>query len=132
MNLLQHASDAYQVMAEDFLGGIEQFEYALVAYGVVDVGALFARHDDIPATQHRELLRSISRLDGETLADLVDRQFALTQGVENGDSQGVRQCLEEFRLEVAELLSHPDSPFISFFLSVSRRPKDASEPISSY
>ncbi len=31
MNLLQHASDANQVVAEDFLGGIEQLEYAFIA-----------------------------------------------------------------------------------------------------
>ena len=101
MNLLQHASDANQVMAEDLLGGIEELEYAFIAYRVVDVGTVFASHHDIPFTQHRELLRSVSRLDGETLADLVDCQLALTQCVEDGDSQGVGQCLEEFCFEVA-------------------------------
>jgi hypothetical protein len=122
MNFLQHASDTYQVMAEDFLGGVEQLEHAFIAYGVVNIGALFARHDDIPVTQHGELLGSIGRLDGETLADLVDCQLPFTQCVKDQDSQGVGQCLEEFRFEIAELLSHPDSPITFSFYPFATRP----------
>src|SRR6266511_600986 len=117
VNLLQHASDANQVMAEDLLGGIEQLEYALIAYRVVDVGAIFAGHHNIPVTQHRELLRSIRRLDGETLTDLVHCQLALTQCVEDRDSQRVGQRLEELGFENAELLPHADSPF-TFTVSI--------------
>ena len=107
MHLLQHASHADQVMAEDLLGSIEQLEYAFVAYRVVNVSALFASHHDISVTQHRELLRSISRLDGETLANFVDCQLTLAQCVEDRDSQGMGQRPEEFRFEITELLSHP-------------------------
>jgi hypothetical protein len=116
MDLFQHASDANQVMAEDLSGGVEQFEDGFIVYRVVDVGALFTRDNNIPVTQHRELLRSVSRLDSETLADLINSQLALTQCVEDRDSQGMGQCLEEFRFEIAELLSHPASPFIPKFL----------------
>lgn len=110
VNLLEHASNTDQVVAEDLLGRIEQLEYAFIAYRVVDVGPLFASRHDIPITQHRELLRSISRLDGETLADLVHCQLTLTQCVKDRDSQGVGQSLEEFCFEVAQLMSHTDSP----------------------
>lgn len=48
MNLLKHARHADQVVVEDFFGCIKQLENALVAYGVVDICALFARGDDIP------------------------------------------------------------------------------------
>src|SRR6266542_1594998 len=86
VNLLQHAADPDQVVVEDLLGSIEQLEYAFIAYGVIDVGAFFASHHDIPVAQHCELLRSVCGLDGETLADLVDCQLALTQRVEAWDS----------------------------------------------
>lgn len=103
-------------MAEDLLGSIEQLEYAFIAYRVVNVSALFASHHDISVTQHRELLRSISRLDRETLTDLVDCQLALTQRIEDRDSQGMGQRPEEFRFEITELLSHPE---LSAYLSLT-------------
>jgi hypothetical protein len=102
----EHAAHPDQVMIKYFLGGIQQFEYAFVTYGVEDVRALLARDNDIPVAQYGKLLRSVGLLDIETLADLIDGQLTFTQRVENGDPQWVSQCLEEFRLEVAKLMSH--------------------------
>jgi hypothetical protein len=56
MNLLEHALNANQVMAENFFGHIKQLEDAFVADRVVDVGAVLASHHDIPIAQHCELL----------------------------------------------------------------------------
>jgi hypothetical protein len=83
VNLFKHAAHADEVVVEDFFGRIKQLEYAFVAHGVKDVGALLARDNDISIAQHRELLRGVSMLNIKTLADLIDGQFALSQSIKN-------------------------------------------------
>ena len=83
MNLFKHAAHADEVVIEDLFGRIKQFEYAFVAHGVIDVRALFARDDDISVAQDSKLLRGVSLLDLKTLADFVDGQLAVSQGIED-------------------------------------------------
>src|SRR6185369_7254976 len=45
-------------------------------------------------------------LDLKTLADFVDGQFAVSQGVKDRYSQGVSQSFEKVCLEFTKLLSH--------------------------
>src|SRR5829696_3569104 len=106
VNLFQHAAHANEVVIEDFFSRIKQFEYAFVAHGVIDVRAFFTGDDDISVAQYSKLLRGVSLLDIKTLADFVDGQLTVSQGIKNGDSQGVSQSLEEVCLEFTELLSH--------------------------
>ena len=106
VNLLKHAAHTDEVVIEDFFGRIKQLKYAFVAHGVIDVRALFARDDDISVAQYSKLLRGVSLLDIKTLADFVDGQLAVSQGIKDRYSQGVSQSLEEVCLEFTELLSH--------------------------
>lgn len=120
MDFFEHASDTHQMVAEDLFGNVEQLEDALIAHRVVDIRAILASHHNIPVAEYGKLLRGISVLNVKTLADLIDSQLTLTQCIEDRDSQGVGQGLEEFRFEIAELPSHPDSPFHSWRLNPSK------------
>jgi hypothetical protein len=106
VNLFKHAAHANEVVIEDFFGRIKQLKYAFVAHGVIDVRAFFARDDDISVAQYGKLLRGVSLLDLKTLADLVDGQLAVSQGIKDRDSQGVSQSPEEVCFKFTELLSH--------------------------
>src|SRR5215216_875774 len=106
LNLFKHAAHANEVVIEDFFGRIKQLKYAFVAHGVIDVRAFFTSDDDISVAQYGKLLRGVSLLDIKTLADFVDGQLAVSQGIKNRYSQGVSQSLEEVCLEFTELLSH--------------------------
>src|SRR5215216_2004611 len=106
VNLFKHAAHANEVVIEDFFGRIKQLKYAFVAHGVIDVRAFFTSDDDISVAQYSKLLRGISLLDIKTLADFVDGQLAVSQGIKDRYSQGVSQSLEEVCLEFTELLSH--------------------------
>src|SRR5215213_3635680 len=86
VNLFKHAAHADEVVIEDFFGRIKQLKYAFVAHGVIDVRTVFTSDDDISVAQYSKLLRGVSLLDIKTLADLVDGQFAVSQGIENGYS----------------------------------------------
>jgi hypothetical protein len=61
---------------------------------------------DISVAQYGKLLRGVSLLDLKTLADLVDGQLAVAQGIKDRYSQGVSQSFEKVCLEFTELLSH--------------------------
>ena len=106
MNLFKHAAHADEVVIEDLFGRIEQFEYAFVGHGVIDVRAFFTSDDDISVAQYGKLLRGVSLLDLKTLADFVDGQLTVSQGIKDRDSQGVSQSFEKVCLEFTELLSH--------------------------
>src|SRR5215211_2850693 len=106
VNLFKHAAHTDEVVIENFFGRIKQLEYAFVAHGVIDVCAFFTSDDDISVAQYSKLLRRVSLLDIKTLADLVDGQLAVSQGVKDRYSQGVSQSLEKVCLEFTELLSH--------------------------
>jgi hypothetical protein len=95
-----------EMIVEDFARHVEELKDGPVGYRIVDVRPFFARDDDVLVAQNRELLRGVRRLDGEFLTDLIDRQFPFPQGVEDRNPQRVRQRLEEFRFEVAQLLPH--------------------------
>src|SRR5215208_4702232 len=106
VNLFKHAAHADEVVIEDFFGRVKQFEYAFVAHGVIDVRAFFTSDDDISVAQYSKLLRGVSLLDLKTLADLVDGQLTIAQGIKDRNSQGVSQSFEKVCLEFTELLSH--------------------------
>ena len=106
VNLFKHAAHADEVVIEDFFGRIKQLKYAFVAHGVIDVRAFFTSDDDISVAQYSKLLRGVSLLDLKTLADLVDGQLAVSQGIKDRYSQGVSQSFEKVCLEFTELLSH--------------------------
>jgi hypothetical protein len=106
VNLFKHAAHADEVVIEDFFGRIKQLKNAFVAHGVIDVRAFFTSDDDISVAQYGQLLRGVSLLDIKTLADLVDGQLAVSQGIKDRDSQGVSQSFEKVCLEFTELLSH--------------------------
>jgi hypothetical protein len=106
VNLLKHAAHADEMVIEDFFGRIKQLKYAFVVNGVIDVCTFFTRDDDISVAQYSKLLRGVSLLDLKTLADLVDGQLAVSQGIKDRNSQGVSQSFEKVCLEFTELLSH--------------------------
>jgi hypothetical protein len=106
VNLFKHAAHADEVVIEDFFGRIKQLEYAFVAHGVINVCAFFTSDHDISVAQYGKLLRGVSLLDLKTLADLVDGQLAVAQGIKDRYSQGVSQSFEKVCLEFTELLSH--------------------------
>lgn len=106
VNLFKHAAYADEVVIEDFFSRIKQLKYAFVAHGVIDICSLFTSDDDISVAQYSKLLRRVSLLNLKTLADLVDRQLAVSQGIKDRDSQGVSQSFEKVCLEFTELLSH--------------------------
>src|SRR5215216_4988877 len=106
LNLFKHAAHADEVVIEYLFGRIKQLKYAFVAHGVIDVCAFSTSDDDISVAQYGKLLRGVSLLDIETLADFVDGQLAVSQGIKDRDSQGVGQGFEKVCLEFTELLSH--------------------------
>jgi hypothetical protein len=71
------------MVIEDFFGRIKQLKYAFVAHGVIDVRAFFTSDDDISVPQYSKLLRGVSLLDLKTLADFVDGQLAVSQGIKD-------------------------------------------------
>src|SRR5215216_464252 len=83
VNLFEHAAHADEVMIEYFFCRIKQLKYAFVAHGVIDVRTVFTSDDDISVAQYSKLLRGVSLLDIETLADLVDGQLTFSQGVKD-------------------------------------------------
>src|SRR3954451_19349110 len=113
VNLFKHAAHANEVVIEDFFGRIKQLKYAFVAHGVIDVCTFFTSDDDISVAQYSKLLRCVSLLDLKTLADLVDGQLAVSQGIKNRYSQGVSQGFEKLCLEFTELLSHSTPLFFA-------------------
>src|ERR1044072_9269138 len=87
VNLFKHAAHADEVVIENFFRCIKQLKYAFVAHGVIDVRAFFTSDDDISVAQYSKLLRGVSLLDIKTLADFVDCQLAVSQGIKDGYSQ---------------------------------------------
>src|SRR5215216_2715550 len=106
VNLLKHAAHADEVVIEDFFGRIKQLKYAFVAHGVIDVRAFFTSDDDISVAQYSKLLRRVCLLDIKTLADFVDGQLTVSQGIKDRYSQGVSQSFEKVCFKFTELLSH--------------------------
>ena len=131
MNLFKHAAHADEVVIEDLFGRIKQLEYAFVAHGVIDVRAFFTSDDDISVAQYSKLLRGVSLLDLKTLADLVDGQLAVSQGIKDRYSQGVSQSLEKVCFKFTELLSH-STPRSSNRMTLLRRLEHAHLHIPAY
>jgi len=120
VNLFKHAAHADEVVIEDFFGRIKQLKYAFVAHGVIDVCAFFTSDDDISVAQYSKLLRGVSLLDIKALADFVDGQLAVSQGIKDRYSQGVSQSFEKVCLEFTELLSHSTPCSSQLYDSIKR------------
>jgi hypothetical protein len=124
VNLLEHATDANEVVVEDLFGCIEQLEDRFVTHRIVDVRTLLPCYDNISVPQDSELLRRVGLLNIETLTNLVDGQFAIAKTIKNRYSQRMSQRLKKLRFEVTQLLPHSNLQFIPNYFA-SRIPRTA-------
>jgi hypothetical protein len=76
---------------------------------VVDVCTLFSRDYNVSITQDCQLLGCVGRFNLKTLTNLVYSQFAISQSIQNGNSQRMSQGFKKLRLEVAKFA-------VSFYL----------------
>src|SRR5450759_1945844 len=108
LHLQQHVSHTHQVVVEDISRYVEKPENGWVRNRVIDIAARFASHNNVAHSQNRELLRNICGLNFQNLAELIDSLLAVTETIQNPDTNRVRESLEKLRLEVGELLRHRD------------------------
>lgn len=85
---------------------IQHLDQDLVSNGVEHLSAFFAGADDLPAPKDGQVLRNIGLLDTEPLLKSTGRHLTFTQNLDNGDSGGMPQSLENARLVFAEQVLH--------------------------
>src|SRR5438132_6043009 len=82
-----------------------------MAQGVEDLVAVLPPADDLPGTQHGQMLGRIGLLQAELPVDARDRHFALVaKQLHDGDAGRVAQSLKDARLEVTNAVLHSASP----------------------
>jgi hypothetical protein len=72
-----------------------------IAQAVEDLIAIFTRLDDMFAPQYGEMLGCVRLLDSYFFAEVPNRDFAVTKMLDNCDSGGMSQGLENLRLKLA-------------------------------
>ena len=64
---------------------------------------ILAADDNIPASEHGELLRQRALFHSETRAKVVHSGFSIAKFVQYGNAKRMRKRLEEFRLEPSQV-----------------------------
>ena len=100
--LRKHVLDTHEMVIENFHGNVEHAKDCLVGHGVEDARSILPAHHDAATPQHRKLLRDRGLLDTQSTAQLVDRNFATPECVQNTNAQRVGERLEELGLKLTD------------------------------
>jgi hypothetical protein len=84
-----------KVVVKDLPGFIQQAEDCGIPHRIVDVLGFFPAKHDVALAQDCKLLRQRALLDVEPIAQVVYADLTATQAVQNPDSEGMGQGLEE-------------------------------------
>src|SRR4051794_25498540 len=82
---------------------VEHVDEDAVADRVEDLVAFLAVHYDLATAENGEMLGEVGLLDFEALLDGTGGELAVAQGLEDGDTGGVRQRLKEGRFVGSQL-----------------------------
>jgi len=95
LNLGKQVLNIDQLVIKDLFGDIEEPKNSCVADGVVNIQSFFPANHNIAGAQDRKLLGKRALLHLEKITELIHAQFAIAKSIENGNSQGMSQRLEE-------------------------------------
>src|SRR5439155_17847264 len=99
----KHRLGPGQLGVEDLSRDVEELADQHVAHRVADRGPLFAGGDHVLGAQDSQLLRHGRLVELEAGLELLHAALAGPEDLEDPDTDGVRQRLEELRLEGREI-----------------------------
>src|SRR5262245_26037986 len=91
---------------KDVASHVQELEDQRISNRVINIRTGFTGDNDVLVPQYRQLLRRVRLLNLELLTEFRNRSLALSQRVENRNSQRMCQSLEEFSLELPYLIRH--------------------------
>lgn len=86
---------------------VEYISQDAVAQRIEDLVALLASDDNLPRTQHAQVLRGVGLFEPQPFVNRGHRDFPLVaQQLDDGDARGVAQGLKNARFEVTQAVWH--------------------------
>ena len=93
-----------EVIVKDISRHIEQAKDCWISDRIEHILPIFATHDDVAASQDRQLLGERTLFGFEPRAEFIDTNLSSAKRIDDGDSQGMRERLEELGLEPWEIV----------------------------
>jgi len=85
---------------------IEYLNEDRVSYGIEDLVAVFAVHDNLPAPQDRQVLGKVRLFKAELFLNRSRGIFPVAQQLEDGDAGGMGKGLKDARLVSTQRVLH--------------------------
>src|SRR5260370_10331450 len=98
-NLGKQMFNINQLVIKDLFGNIEQSKNSCVPDRVVNIQSFLPANHNIAGAQDRKLLGKRALLHLEKITELIDAHFSIPKSIQNGNSEGMSQRLEEFGLK---------------------------------
>ena len=94
----------------DRLRNFKQLEHPLVGHGVPHRGAIFSRVHHVCSSQHGQLLRQMRGLKSDLWNQISHRSLAISKQLQDANSCGVREGLEEVGFNLVNGSRHRPDP----------------------
>src|SRR5262245_30108775 len=95
----EHVLRPDELVPEDAAGDLEQVSHQRITQGVANRNPLLACRHHVVRPQHREMLGDAGLIETQKGLQFLDGAVALHQELDQPDADGMREGLEESRLE---------------------------------
>ena len=102
----EHLNGVGEVGLEVLAHDVENLHQHRISNGIEDLVAVLAVHDNLVASQDRQVLREIRLFEAELLLDGPRGELPVAQQLKDGDAGGMGERVEDIGLVCAQRLLH--------------------------
>lgn len=110
-HFLQHVYRGTELGIEIAAQDVEDLDEGAIADRIINLIRDFPAHNNPFGSQDREMLRSVSLLDAESLNQFPSRQLAFPKNFDDRDPGRMRQPLKDVTFELSQHVAHTTSIF---------------------